>query len=239
LREEVRSLSPFLFVFELCAHLVHLEGDIFVIGGEVADVCEIRKCFLPLSRLGEPSRSFFAEEHAEEEDTAGDKLKGKGNYPLRGGDRHVAVDSVRNPEAEDSADLEHDFEESDKSATDGGRRDLSYVDGNDETSTADCPATDDTSSVDCGKMSECQGLYEGANLEDCGTDHQGKSSTDFFCQGEDHECAEEATALETRDDVGRVEVCCCRGLTREAEVILESRQGNCAPNKSAVRTINC
>lgn len=38
LREPVGSMSPFLFMFELRAHIVDLIGDVFVIGGEIADV---------------------------------------------------------------------------------------------------------------------------------------------------------------------------------------------------------
>src|SRR5271156_6454556 len=70
-------------MFELCAHIVDLIGDVFVIGGEIADVREIGERFLPFPCLGEPSRCFSAQKHAEEKDATGDKLKSERNHPIR------------------------------------------------------------------------------------------------------------------------------------------------------------
>ena len=69
-------------MFELRAHIVDLIGDVFVIGGEIADVGEIGEGFLPLARFCEPSRCFFAQKHAEEKDTSGDELESERNHPI-------------------------------------------------------------------------------------------------------------------------------------------------------------
>jgi hypothetical protein len=100
-------------MFELGAHVVDLIGDVFMIGGEIADVGEIGDSFLPLSTLGEPSRCFSAQEHAKEKDTAGDKLKTEGNHPVMSEQAlksgipllivagKVAVDTIGDPETKD------------------------------------------------------------------------------------------------------------------------------------------
>lgn len=235
LTKERGSVSHFRFVLELSAHLVDFVGDVFVVGGKLANPAEIIDTLLPSTLLGQPTRSLLGEEHAEEKDTAGDELKSKGDHPLLSGGGEIAVDTVGDPEAKDGADLEHDLEESNHSASDGGRGNFADVDGDNQTGGADGPASDESSDVDGGKVSKGKELNEGTGFKDCGADHQSEASSDFFGEREDHECAEEATALETRDDVGRVKVDRSGALAGETKVIFEGGQGNGAADKLFIR----
>ena len=100
-------------MFELGAHVVDLIGDVFMIGGEIADVGEIGDSFLPFAAFRQPSRCFSAQEHAKEKDTARDKLKSKGNHPVMSEQAlksgipllivagKIAVDTIWDPEAKD------------------------------------------------------------------------------------------------------------------------------------------
>ena len=127
--------------------------------------------------------------------------------------------------------MEHDLEESDHSASDGGRGNFANVDRDNKASSADAPTSDKSSDVDGGKMAERKHLDEGANFKDCSADHQSEASSDFFGEGEDPESAEEATTLETRYNIGRVEVDGVGVLAGEAKVVLEGSQSNDAANK--------
>jgi hypothetical protein len=229
--ENIASALPFRFVFKLSAHLMDFKGDILVILRELANIREILKSLLPLTSLGEPSWGLSAEEHTEEKDTARDQLQTKGNHPLFCLDREIAIDTVWNPESENSTNLELNLKESDKATADGGWRDLSDVDWDDEASCSDSPTSDDTTSVDSRKVSVRKCLDKRTNFEDCCANHKGVSSADFFSKREDHKGAEKATALETRDDIGRVEVDSVGILASKAEVIFEAGESDGATDE--------
>lgn len=81
-------------------------------------------------------------------------------------------------------------------------------------------------------MSKSKCLNEGTNLEDSSTNHEGLPSSNSFSKGKDEESAEEAAALETRDNIGRVEIDCSGILASKTEIISERSQSKRSTNET-------
>jgi len=141
-------------------------------------------------------------------------LNCKRDHPLLGVGRKIAIDSVRKPEPNDSANLagfelamsllryvQHDFEKSNKSAPNSWWGNFSNVNWDNETSGADSPTSDETSSINSTKMSKGEELNNRSDFKNDGAHHERKSSTDFFAKREDHKGTEETSSLKARDDV--------------------------------------
>jgi hypothetical protein len=107
---------------------MNFKCDIFVVCRETANIGQICESLFPSTNLGKVTRRLFTQEHTEEKNAAGDELKSERNDPLLGRHCKIVIDSVRDPESENCADLEHNFEESNESPTDSWRGDFSNID---------------------------------------------------------------------------------------------------------------
>lgn len=77
-----------------------------------------------------------------------------GELPLEPVGFHGRLDGVVDPESSEGTDLDKDVEETDETTSDGGRRELGEVDGNDQGQETDGEASEETTKVEDGLMRE-------------------------------------------------------------------------------------
>jgi hypothetical protein len=81
-----------------------------------------------------------------------------GELPLEPVGFHGRLDGVVDPESSEGTDLDKDVEETDETTSDGGRRELGEVDGNDQGQETDGEASEETTKVEDGLMRVEEGI---------------------------------------------------------------------------------
>lgn len=130
--EHARVSSKSSLGFDSLGDFVELESEVRVVLGDSSDSGQVLDGQLSLVDHQQPPRRLGYEEGSYEQERSGEELDEDGKLPLEPVGLHGGLDGVVDPESSEGTDLNEDVEETDETTSDGGRRKLGEVDGDDQ-----------------------------------------------------------------------------------------------------------
>lgn len=198
-RANARSISS-----NGCVNQANFLNNIEVVSRKISDPAKVLEC-LVASVLGEePTWAFPQKEGTNQKASTWNELNSEGNEPLAVAGSHSGVDSIVDPETDQTTNLPAKLINTNETTSNGRWCKLRDVDGDQHRCSTNTETSKDTSAVDETKTTSTVGTQHetGTKLEDDGVNVQTLLATKVVGEDVGGKCSKEGTGLIDGNNVG-------------------------------------